>query len=171
MTGIAGYPPGRHNLFKVTQMKYMKITTLTSALLLACSIVWAAEEMHEVIVYKDPLCGCCSNWVSHLKDNNFSVTAIDVDNIATYKEKYGVPAHLGSCHTAVVNGYVIEGHVPAADISRLLKEKPDILGLTVPGMPVGAPGMEMGDRIDAFEVIAISKDGSTYTYTNYPVEP
>jgi hypothetical protein len=146
----------------------MRIVYMVVAALLACACVQAAEpELPEVIVYKDPQCGCCSNWVTHMRDNRFAVTAVDVDNIASYKQKYGVPSHLSSCHTAVSSGYFIEGHVPAADVIKLLADRPDILGLSVPGMPVGAPGMEMGNRMDNYEVVAVRKDGSVYTYSTY----
>lgn len=143
-------------------------TTLLLCLFLAIPLVWAVDDtLPEATVYKDPNCGCCSNWVTHLRDNGFSVTEVEVDDISAYKEKYGVPANLGSCHTAIIDNYVIEGHVPAEDIMKLLKERPDITGLTVPGMPVGAPGMEMGDRKDPYDVMAISRDGSASVYNSY----
>jgi len=146
----------------------MKNLFLICFLFLCNSLVFAVENLPaEITVYKDPNCGCCSKWVTYLRDNGFTVTDVNVDNITTYKEKYGVPAHLGSCHTGVVAGYAIEGHVPAADIIKLLKDKTDIIGLTVPGMPVGAPGMEMGDRLDAFDVMAINKDGTSYIFNSY----
>ncbi len=146
----------------------MKIQTFAGVLLLFCSIAWTAENAgHEIIVYKDPNCGCCSDWATYLRDNNFTVTEVNVDDISLYKSKYNVPANASSCHTAVIQAYVIEGHVPVEDILRLLQEKTDITGLSVPGMPLGSPGMEMGDRSQAYDVLAINKDGSTSIYNSY----
>lgn len=141
--------------------------TLTGTLLILLLLTGPGQAA-DAIVYKSPSCGCCSSWVSHLRDNGYNVTAVDVEDVTPYKRQYGIPPRLGSCHTAVIEGYVIEGHVPAADISRLLGERPDILGLTVPGMPLGSPGMEMGNRIDPYQVLAIEKDGSTSVYSSYP---
>lgn len=121
----------------------------------------------QMIVYKSPTCGCCSKWIKHMKKNGFQIKAVDVLEMNIVKEKYGVTRKLASCHTAVIDGYVIEGHVPAIDVKRLLSEKPDVLGLSVPGMPVGSPGMEMGDRVDRYTVIAIGKDGDTEVFNQY----
>ena len=146
----------------------MMRTTLLFCLFLAIPLVWAVDDaLPEATVYKDPNCGCCANWVTHLRDNGFSVTEVEVDDISAYKEKYGVPANLGSCHTAVIGDYVVEGHVPAADILKLLQDRPDITGLTVPGMPIGAPGMEVGDRKDPYDVMAIGRDGTANVYNSY----
>ena len=98
----------------------------------------------QVSVYKNRSCGCCGEWMKHLRANGFRVQAQDVDDVSPLKRKLGVPQGLWSCHTALVGGYVIEGHVPAADIKRLLRERPKVTGLAVPGMPLGAPGMEQG---------------------------
>jgi len=108
----------------------------------------------EITVYKSPTCGCCKKWISHLEQNGFKVTAFDVNDVVPYKIKNKITPKLASCHTAIINGYAIEGHVPAKDILRLLKEKPNVKGLAVPGMPIGSPGMEMGDKKDAYNVIA-----------------
>lgn len=121
-----------------------------------------------VKVYKSPTCGCCDDWVSHLEQNNFKVEAINTDNMQAIKEQAEIPPGKGSCHTAFVGKYVIEGHVPARDIQRLLEEKPDANGLTVPGMPVGSPGMEMGHRKDPYKVLLIKHDGSTEVFSEYP---
>ncbi|HEC73509.1 MAG TPA: DUF411 domain-containing protein [Methylophaga aminisulfidivorans] len=109
-------------------------------------------------VYRDPHCQCCHKWIDHLKQQGFSVEDLLSNNVEVVKEQLGVPNALHSCHTAVVEGYVIEGHVPADDIKRLLLEKPAITGLAVPRMPVGTPGMEMGARKDEFAVITFDKD-------------
>lgn len=115
-----------------------------------------------VQVYKAPECGCCSDWAGYMKDKGFDVSARDVDVSKLYaiKSQAGLPDELASCHTAFLNGYVIEGHVPANEIRRLLAEQPDALGLAVPGMPLGSPGMESGDRRDAYSVLLFDPDGS-----------
>ena len=124
-------------------------------------------------VWKDPNCGCCQLWVEHLQASGFKVEVRDVGNTAARK-RLGMPEQLGSCHTASVGGYVIEGHVPAADIHRLLKERPAALGLSVPGMPIGSPGMdgpEYKGRKDAYDVLLVQKNGSTKSCQHYPGLP
>jgi len=128
---------------------------------------WAAPTTPVIDVYKSPTCGCCNKWIDHLKANGFTVRAHDTENGAAHKIRLGVPAGYGSCHTAEVNGYVIEGHVPAKEMKRLLKEKPRARGLVVPAMPAGSPGMEIGDRKDAYDVFLVNQDGSTRTYAQY----
>ncbi|MEG0447446.1 MAG: DUF411 domain-containing protein [Comamonas sp.] len=125
-------------------------------------------------VWKDPNCGCCKDWVAIMEKSGFAVTVHDTGNSAV-RAKLGLPSNLGSCHTALVGGYLIEGHVPAADVHKLLKEKPKALGITVPGMPVGSPGMdgpEYGGRKDPFDVLLVSKNlmgsgVSTSVFTSY----
>lgn len=121
----------------------------------------------EVVVYKSPTCGCCKEWVKHMQANGFSVTSHNVDDIVRYKTANGVPLTLGSCHTAKVDGYVIEGHVPASDIKRLLKERPPVIGLAVPGMPSGSPGMEQGGHKDRYDVLTFDKQGNTAVYARH----
>jgi hypothetical protein len=121
----------------------------------------------EVVVHKTESCGCCKVWVEHMQTHGFPVKVQNTDNLAPIKERVGLPYGLGSCHTAEVGGYFIEGHVPAADVQRLLTEKPKAKGLAVPGMPVGSPGMEMGDRVDPYEVLLVHEDGSTSVYAKY----
>ena len=127
-------------------------------------------QAHPLVeVWKDPNCGCCGDWIKHLEGHGFSVRVHEVGNTAARK-RLGIPEKLGSCHTALVGGYAIEGHVPAREIHRLLKEKPQAIGLTVPGMPVGSPGMDgpaYGGRQDPYEVLLIAKDGSTRSYQSY----
>ena len=120
-----------------------------------------------VTVFKDPNCGCCSAWIEHLRKHAFKVTARDTSDVASIKRSGRVPQQLVSCHTAFVNGYVIEGHVPAEDIQRLLEEKPKIAGLAVAGMPIGSPGMEVGNRRDKYEVIAFNRDGTTSVFARH----
>ena len=121
-----------------------------------------------VTVYKNAQCGCCRSWVDHLRKEGFTVTAKDVDDLAAIKSKLGVPASLGSCHTAIVGQYVVEGHVPAADIRKLLREKPKVAGIGVPGMPMGSPGMEMpGMPADKYDVMTFAKDGKQRVFASH----
>lgn len=112
--------------------------------------VAAASPKPEVTVYKDPSCGCCSAWVAHLEASGYRVTTHDRPDIPAIKQRLGVPPALQACHTAVVGDYVVEGHVPATDIERLLATRPEARGLAVPGMPLGSPGMQFGDRRQAY---------------------
>lgn len=118
-------------------------------------------------VYKSATCGCCTKWVEHLRAAGFSVRARDVAEPALYRRRFGVPDKLGSCHTARVGGYAIEGHVPAREIRRLLIERPDATGLAVPAMPLGSPGME-GPRSDPYEVLLVHKHGQYRVFARYP---
>jgi hypothetical protein len=145
----------------------MKVTILAILLIrLLTQAVWAAAPLPVVEVYKSPTCGCCGKWVDHLKANGFRVVTHDTDDVMMHKYRLGVPPGLGSCHTAEVGGYVVEGHVPAVEIKRLLKEHPSAKGLVVPAMPMGSPGME-GDHKDSYDVLLINRDGSTHTYAHY----
>jgi hypothetical protein len=121
-----------------------------------------------ITVYKTPQCGCCRTWVDHLRKNGFEVTTHDVDDIAAIKTKLGVPSDLGSCHTAVAGSYVVEGHVPAVDIKKLLASKPKVAGVAVPGMPVGSPGMDVPGRTpDKYDVIAFARDGKRSVFASH----
>lgn len=120
----------------------------------------------DVVVYKSPTCGCCGQWVEHMKENGFSVEVHDQSNLAPIKSELGVPGRFQSCHTAMVDGYVIEGHVPASDVKRLLKEKPDVTGLAAPGMPMGSPGMD-GPRKDPYDVLLFKRNGVTQVYAHH----
>jgi hypothetical protein len=126
----------------------------------------APAETTEITVYKSAACGCCNKWIDHLEANGFSVEAHNVQNLDQIKRQYGVSPQLGACHTARVGDYVIEGHVPARDIKRLLAEQPAVTGLAVPGMPAGSPGME-GPRKDNYNVYTFDKDGSTDVFARY----
>ena len=140
---------------------------LISLLLLVVSTYGYSAEVQDITVYRSPSCGCCSGWIKHLQEHQFNVIDIKTNNMNKLKQKYGIPDKLASCHTAIIDGYVIEGHVPATDIKQLLSQKPDIVGLTVPEMPVGTPGMEMGKRKDPFSVLAFDKDGKTTVFKQY----
>lgn len=123
-----------------------------------------------VEVYKSSTCKCCAKWVDHMRANGFTVNTHDVGNKEA-RERAGISTHLGSCHTALVDGYAIEGHVPAEDIKRLLRERPRAIGLTAPGMPHGSPGME-GARSDPYDVLLINKQGDTTVYSRHlPSDP
>lgn len=143
------------------------ITRFFTVLLLVFSGYASADKPIDITVYRSPTCGCCGKWIAHLKQNNFEVKEVITDDMETVKAQNGVPSELASCHTAIVDGYVIEGHVPAADILTLLKNKPKVAGLTVPGMVTGSPGMEMGGKKDAYNVMSFDKDKHTQIYNSY----
>jgi hypothetical protein len=115
-------------------------------------------------VYKTPTCGCCTKWVEHMQANGFTVRVTDLSDLVRIKAAHSIPDNLQSCHTAVIGGYAIEGHVPAADVQRLLKERPAIAGIAVAGMPVGSPGMEYEGRVQQYEVTAFDKQGKMRTF-------
>ncbi|MDX8411196.1 MAG: DUF411 domain-containing protein [Mariprofundaceae bacterium] len=160
-----------------------------SRIILACGLcavmasgaAWAGESIWDkqtasdskgkkldITVYYSPTCGCCGSWMDHLKKHQFNVIKVPMDNMDEVKAQHGLPAGMGSCHTAVIDGYIIEGHVPAGDIKELVKNRPgNIAGLSVPKMPVGTPGMEMGHRKDPFAVMAFGKQGKSSVYKEY----
>ena len=128
-----------------------------------------ADALPLLTVQKHPSCGCCSVWIEHVRDAGFRVEAEDVEDMAAVKNAAGVPDSMASCHTAEVGGYFIEGHVPAADIARLLRERPAARGLALPGMPLGSPGMEHPDGIvQPHAVMLVLQDGSTREFSRYP---
>lgn len=136
-----------------------------SSVLAATRALADEEKPVEVTVYKTPTCGCCAKWVDHLEANKaFRVVTRDMDDVAPIKDGLGVPERLRSCHTAVAARYAFEGHVPGDLVAKVLRERPKIAGLAVPGMPAGSPGMEMGSRKDAYDVVAFTKDGKTSVY-------
>jgi len=138
----------------------------------AGAIAWPAffgssqAKAGEVVVYKSPSCGCCGNWSMHLRENGFDVSVKDIDNISPIKEQAGVPYDLESCHTAFVDGYVVEGHVPAETIGKMLAERPKIKGLAVPGMPASAPGMDSPDP-EPYTVFSFDADGKREVYAAF----
>jgi hypothetical protein len=138
----------------------------TAAALVAHRYAFAVSAPIAITVYKSPTCGCCRAWVTHLEQNGFAVKAHDLDEAALDETKrtLNVPSALESCHTAVVGRYAVEGHVPADVIKKMVTEKPAILGLAVPGMPLGSPGMEAGARKQPYDVIAFERGGKTRVY-------
>ena len=152
----------------MTQTLLKRRHLLASGLLLTAFGTWAAKQPM-VEVWKDPNCGCCKDWITILQKSGFDVRVHDTGNTAA-RARLGIPEKLGSCHTGLVAGYALEGHVPVREIQRLLKEKTNAIGLTVPGMPIGSPGMD-GDvyqgRKDPFDVLLIAKNGSTRIYQSY----
>ena len=139
------------------------ISQLT-ALIVAGPLVARAEEAGPLVqVYKSPTCGCCSKWADHMRAAGFAVEATNVPDVNPYKREFGVPPQLASCHTAIVEDYIVEGHVPADDVIKLLRQKPAIKGIAVPGMPMGSPGMESPNP-ERFETIAFTAAGLTSVF-------
>jgi len=122
------------------------------------------DSAGKLVIYKTPTCGCCGKWVTHVQQAGFVTEVHDLDNVGPIKAKYGVPAELSSCHTCLIDNYVIEGHVPADVITKLLKEKPAVVGIAAPGMPVGSPGMEVGGRKDPYEIVTFDRKGKTTVF-------
>lgn len=147
-------------------MARLSVLVVLMSLLLAGG---ANAEVPTIAVKKTATCGCCNGWINHLKRSGFTTAAENLPYavLNRFKTANGIRSDLASCHTARVGGYTIEGHVPAREIKRLLAERPDAVGLTVPGMPVGSPGMEVGSSRDAYDVLLIKKDGSTQMYARY----
>ncbi|MEX0608136.1 MAG: DUF411 domain-containing protein [Balneolaceae bacterium] len=122
----------------------------------------------EVVMYKNPGCECCTEWANHMMEGEFSVKEEPTPALSQIKHTNGITRELASCHTAIVDGYVIEGHVPIEDVRRLLQEKPDVIGLALPGMPIGSPGMEMPGRTpDKFDVLLVERNGDTSVYSSH----
>jgi len=159
------------NAHSKTVKAALLIIGLTTSLLCVAQTSWSkamqAPGVRDITVYRSESCGCCGDWLEHLRQHDFNVTDNKVRDMGAIKKKFGVPVQLASCHTAIIGGYVIEGHVPANDIKRLLQEKPEVAGLSVPGMPVGTPGMEMGERKDPFSVIQFKNSGQADIYRHY----
>lgn len=142
--------------------RQLSLSLLASAVLTRPS--WARTAT--MTVFKSPTCGCCNAWIDHIRAAGIEVTAENSNDMGAVKQRLNVPQDMWSCHTGVIDGYVIEGHVPATDVARIIAEKPDALGLAVPGMPVGSPGMEMGDRRDPYTVWLMS-DEQPEAYASY----
>lgn len=150
------------------QMKRRVVLTSFAGAFAAWSLPTSAQPaLPPVQVFKNANCGCCAAWVAHMKGAGFGVTVTEVDDTSVARKKYGLPDRFGSCHTAVVAGYVVEGHVPATDVKKLLAMKPVATGVAVPGMPVGSPGMEVGSRKDPYQVLLIDKQGRARVFSDY----
>lgn len=147
-------------------MKMFIATTTALALVLMSFGAPAGESKTVVDVYKSPTCGCCKNWIKHLEQNGFQVKAHDVMDVNASRRMLGMPENLGACHTAKVGNYLVEGHVPATDIQKLLKDKPVALGIAVPGMPPGSPGMETPKPVP-YDTLLVRKDGSTRVFSHH----
>jgi hypothetical protein len=147
----------------------MRILLLLSLMVFGVAPVSAADTSASIEVWKSATCECCGAWVKHLEANGFTVkvNATEPGALASLKRQTGIGDKLASCHTAMIDGYVIEGHVPGTDIKRLVAERPDAIGLAVPGMPVGSPGMEQGAEFEPYDVLLINKDGSTETFASH----
>lgn len=142
---------------------------LTAAAALGLTAGCARAASAELTVYKTPWCGCCGGWVTHMRRAGFSPKVVEVEDLAPVRQKYGIPFTLSSCHTGVVAGYVLEGHVPPADVARLLRERPKALGLAVPGMPLGSPGMEQpGGATERFQtLLLLDRSGRTRPFATH----
>lgn len=121
----------------------------------------------ELTVFRSPTCGCCGQWIEHMEAAGFQVQDNLTEDMNAVKTQYGVPANLASCHTTLADGYVVEGHIPAEDVQRLLAEKPDVAGIAVPGMPIGSPGMESGDYVEPYTVFSFTESGETAAFAEH----
>lgn len=140
---------------------------LRFALAAGLMLVGTAANAATMTVMKSPTCGCCAKWIEHVQAHGIAVKVVNVPDIMAVKAKAGVPDKLASCHTAKINGYVVEGHVPAADIKKLLATKPKARGIAVPGMPMGSPGMEHGDHREPYQTMLIKADGSATIFARH----
>lgn len=145
-----------------------RLLLAASALLLAAGCAQAAPT-RDLVVYKTPYCGCCKGWITHMSRAGFKPTVHEVEDLTPIREKHGIPFNLSSCHTGLIGGYVVEGHVPPADVARLLKERPKGLGLTVPGMPIGSPGMESpsGETEAYATLLLLDRAGKTRVFAKH----
>ena len=158
----------KENSKQPVKLQTLAVSLLSGTILLVGALLLNQQpaQAADVVVYKSPTCGCCKEWVNHMRENGFKVTVHDRRDMDPIKRELGVPQRLQSCHTAQVDGYVIEGHVPAADVVRLLRQKLPVKGLTAPGMPMGSPGME-GPRKDPYAVLTFQSDGRTAVYARH----
>jgi len=151
----------------VLSRRGLLVGTMTLALAAAGARLGRAAAKPAIAVHKSPTCGCCGAWVEHVRASGYAATVQDVEDLSPIKRKLGVPRTLQSCHTAVVEGYVIEGHVPADLIDRLLAERPTVVGIAVPGMPIGSPGMEVpGQAAERYQVLAFDQKGRATVFVS-----
>lgn len=156
----------------------MRYSNKLHAAVLALAVVGAnvaasaqpkASQTKAISVYKTPTCGCCGKWVEHMRANGFTPTVTNMPDVTEVKQRNKVPERLGSCHTSLIGGYVIEGHVPAEDVKRLLRERPPIVGLAAPGMPAGSPGMDVPNT-PPYDVVAFDKNGRTKVWATHQLK-
>ena len=137
-------------------------------ILLTVTMVFSSDEpIKDIVVYKNPECGCCTKWVSYLEDKNYNVTIKNTRDVLAIKKRLGVPEKLAACHTAIIDGYVVEGHITHRDIKRLLLFRPDIKGIAVPGMPIGTPGMERGSSKQPYNVMSFDDRGNVEVFAEH----
>jgi hypothetical protein len=162
-------------------MNVKSLAIITSIIVMLGGLAYAANQVDgasisqsksisyrpSIVVYKNSHCDCCLRWVEHLEANRFTVRVENVDNLSRVKKRVGVPLEKHSCHTAEIEGYFIEGHVPAEDIKRLIKTRPDAKGLAVPAMPIGSPGMEQGNEFEPYDVLLIDKAGNASVFSHH----
>lgn len=144
-----------------------KRRTALLALAVAAAFVSSAANAAQLTVHKSPYCGCCAKWIEHVQKQGFTVKVVETEDMASVKKRLGVPDKMASCHTTQAGGYFIEGHVPAADIKRLLAQKPRAAGIAVPGMPAGSPGMDMGGQRQPYATILVQRDGKTKLFAQH----
>lgn len=148
-------------------MNSMTKRTIIGLVAFAIAATSTAAHAAQLTVHKSPYCGCCQKWIEHVEKHGFQVKMVETENMAAVKQRLGVPDSMASCHTTEAGGYFIEGHVPAADIRKLLKEKPKAAGIAVPGMPLGSPGMEAGGQRQPYSTMLVSKAGKATIYARH----
>jgi hypothetical protein len=162
---MAGPLPPSTTMERMTrQFLHPRFGPLALAVLVSLPATPGAQLATPITVYKTPTCGCCTKWVDYMRQNGFAPEVKDLPALTVIKQSSGIAPALQSCHTSIVDGYVVEGHVPADLVRKMLKERPKITGIAVPGMPMGSPGMEQGGRVDPYQVIAFQKSGATSVY-------
>jgi len=159
------YPIGMLS-FTARSLRALLLVALALSMPAAAAQDKPAAARPNLTVYKSPTCGCCGKWVEYMQANGFTAAVTNLPDVSPMKTKHGVPARLASCHTSLVGGYVIEGHVPVEDVRRLLKEKPAVVGLAAPGMPAGSPGMDVPNS-PAYDVVSFDKDGHTRVFATH----
>lgn len=147
--------------------RFIALVAIAFIVLLTITTTAQAANLPEATVYRDPACTCCGGWMKHMQAQGFTVKNVPTADMMTFKHEQGVTDNLASCHTAIIDGYVVEGHVPGDDIKQLLAQKPNVKGIAVPGMPVGTPGMEMGNKKDSYAVISFDKQGQTKVFKQH----
>ena len=136
--------------------------------LAALSTAQANDDLaKDVVVYKNPQCGCCNKWVRYLEGHGYNVSVENTRDIYAVKQRLGIPERLAACHTAIIDGYIVEGHITHRDIERLLLTQPEVKGIAVPGMPAGTPGMEMGNVVESYDVISFDENGKLKIFTRH----